>query len=66
VDIVIEVMGTLGSTGAVAVMLTVPTKPLHWAKPELLKLIPVGSGSRANGLPMDHSTLSDELELPSL
>ena len=60
---VIEVIcriGISGSVGAVASTITLPTKPLHCARP-LASTLAAGmlTGGEPNGLPMLHSTGGD-------
>ena len=61
--LVIEVIprsGISGSVGAVASTMTLPTKPLHCARPvESMLAAGMVGGGELNGLPMLHSTAGD-------
>jgi len=48
--------GMPGSIGAVAMMVTVPVKVVHWAIPFGLMETPAGTGMAEKGLPIDQST----------
>jgi hypothetical protein len=54
--IVIFESGMFGSTGAVASIMTIPVKPVHWARPFMSTLTPAGTGCAENGFPTDHRT----------